>query len=282
MAFEMFELSRWLGRPVHLFVFTHQSLVYRFNSSDRDITIAGNTYLAAVIARSEVNETTERAKNELTIQFPFLLDPVASQYPVTQEFGSLFRPYAPSGKVSVVCMVVHINDGDLQAKLDWTGRVVSPKFTDTQLTLTCERVASRKNFRGNTGRFTRGCCKALYECGVAFADHAFPATLTDVDGLTLTAAEFGAYADGRLEGGVITWTRSNGLVETRSINKHVGSTVTINYGGAELAAGLAIAAAPGCAHTYADCGDYFGNTPNYGGQPQLNVENPFDGHRIAW
>lgn len=281
--FETFDLSRFLGKPTHLFVFTLQGLVYRFASGPRDIVIGANTYLAAAgIERSEVNETSERAQNKLTIKMPYLLNPNADEFPITQEFGGLFRPYAPSGKVAVVCMALHVNDGDLQAVVEWSGRVVSPKFTDTLLTLTCERNASRKNFRGNSGRYTRGCWKALYDCGVAAADHAFAATLVDVDGLTLTAAEFDNYDDGRLEGGFVQWARSNGLVEQRTINSHSGTTITINYGGAELAEGLEITAHPGCAHTFADCRDYYDNSPNYGGQPQLNVENPFDGHRIAW
>ncbi|WQI22634.1 phage BR0599 family protein [Stenotrophomonas maltophilia] len=285
--FEAFETSRFLGRPVHLFLFTLQGNSYRFASGARDMTIGSGDGArlyrsAAGIERSAVNETSERSQNKLTIKMPFLLNPAAAELPVTQEFGRIFRPFAPSGRVSVVCMKVHSNDPDLRAVIEWTGLVVSPRFTDTTLTLTCERNNSRKGFRGNTGRFTRGCWKALYQCGVAMSDHAVAAVLSYAGGATLRSAAFAAFPAGRLEGGVVVWGRANGLVETRTINSHSGDTITLNYPGPELAEGLEVTVAPGCAHTHTDCGTYFQNTPNYGGQPQLNVENPFDGHRISW
>lgn len=286
--FEAFEGSRFGGRPGHLFVFTLQGLTWRFTNGPRDIVIGSNTYLSAPgMARSEIKETSERAQDKITITLPYLLNPNAAEFPATQEFGGIFRPYAPSGAVQVVCMALHVNDGDQQAKVEWMGRVSAPQFSDTQLTLTCEPTRGNRRFRGDTGRFCRGCTVALYsqgrgKCNVLPADHAFSATLTSVSGLALTAAAFGGYDDGRLSGGFIQWTRSNGLVERRDINSHVGTTITINYGGAELAEDLVVTAHPGCAHNYDDCDNYYGNTPNYGGQPQLNSENPFDGHRIAW
>ncbi|UYK72513.1 phage BR0599 family protein [Xanthomonas sacchari] len=263
-------------------MFTLQGVTYRYNSSDRNLEVGGKTYLAATISRSEINETTERSKNELTIKFTYLLNPGAPELPSTQPLGDLFRPYAPTGKVQVICMALHAGDNDLEAKVEWMGRVISPKFSDTALMLTCEQVSSRKNFRGVLPRATRGCSKALYGCGVAASDHAFPAVLSLVVGSALTSSAFAGYADGRLEGGYVEWTRSNGLVEQRTIYSHIGNTIVLNYGGAELAAGLTLTAHPGCAHTYGDCRDYFDNAPNYGGFKNLNAENPFDGHRISW
>ena len=60
MTYNARELSRWLGAPIHLFIFTRQGLVWRFASCDRDIVIGANTYHAAVISRSAISQTAER------------------------------------------------------------------------------------------------------------------------------------------------------------------------------------------------------------------------------
>ncbi|MNF91712.1 hypothetical protein D3C84_743230 [compost metagenome] len=106
------------------------------------------------------------------------------------------------------------------------------------------------------------------------------ATLTGFIGVTLTAAEFGSLSSGRLAGGFIKWVRaSDGLVEFRSIKTHAGSTITLDFGSLDLAVGLQVQAYPGCAHTWADCGNHQ-NQPNYGGDLWMPVKTPFDGNPV--
>jgi hypothetical protein len=286
--FSAHELSRFLGRPVHLFAFTRQSLAWRFASGSRDVVVGDTTYQCAPgIARSEISQTSERAKDKITISMPYLLDPNALEHPVTQSFGDNFRPYPPGDVVYVTCMSMHANDDAIETAADWMGRVSSAKFTDTQLELTCEPTRSNKKFSGNTGRWCVGCPLALDgtgngQCNVDAATHGFAATLLSVEGLKLTADAFAGHENGRLEGGYIEYARADGLIERRTIMSHSASTITINYGGAEIIAELQVTAYPGCAHTTDDCNDYYNNIDNFGGHKDMVVENPMDGHRVAW
>lgn len=119
--------------------------------------------------------------------------------------------------------------------------------------------------------------------GLAVTAHApalwMEATVEAVDGLTVTAPEFAALPNGRLAGGYVQWTRADGLVEYRSINRHADNTVDLYYGAVDLVAGLVLRAYPGCAHTWADCGAY-GNRANYGGDLWMPTKSPFDGSPV--
>lgn len=101
------------------------------------------------------------------------------------------------------------------------------------------------------------------------------AVLTDVAGLVLTAVEFGDLPANHLAGGFIRWLRADGLIETRTIRLHEGSTITIDYGALDLAADLVVRSYPGCAHTWAACGR-LNNQPNYGGNLHMPIKNPYD------
>ncbi len=107
----------------------------------------------------------------------------------------------------------------------------------------------------------------------------FDATLTAVTSLTLTAAEFTTYASGRLAGGFIEWVRADGATEIRTIREHTGDTIIIDYGALDLAVGLVVTAYPGCAHSWAACGE-FENQSNYGGCLHMPLEDPYSGDPV--
>lgn len=288
--FDTFELSRFLGRPVRLFQFTRQSKVWRFAQADRDLVIGGNTWLAAQIERDEIRQTVERAKDKLTIRLAYLPDPdaPADLVPSTQPLGDIWRPYIPSDQITVICLEAHYGDTD-PPKVEWMGEVAQPAFTDTQLELTCVPGRAIAEAVNQGPKWQRGCWKVPYSqgsrgCGMDPADFEVPATLTEVDGLTLTAAEF-ASAPLSLLQGELRWTRSNGLIERRTIVSHtLGSdTVRLLYGGEELAAALAVVALPSCEQTWAACEVRFVDPENhYGGAIYMPVENPMEGVSMSW
>lgn len=360
MAFSFYELSRFLSRKVALYRFEYGPLVERFNSTDRDLTIAGNLYKAARgINHSSIRESsTSDRKNLLTIRVPYLLDGDAPEYPVTQALGNWWRPYPPSERVLVAVMTTHIGDPDEQVNIEWMGRVVGPSYTRTELTLTCDPSFRNPNMSGSIPRMQRNCGVALYSLGfgmcnldpepiavpaeltavdgndvsaAAFSapprelvggtlqwvdgsdvEHTaqilahngdtltlddagdlstsdavtaytipywFEATVTDVTGLVVTADEIGA-ATLPLAGGLVLWTRADGLQERRSIMSQSGSTITLQFGGPELAEGTVLRVYPGCAHNLAACTEH-GNEINYPGFKYLPVEDPM-GRSQAW
>lgn len=276
MAFDALETGRFTGKPLHLFIFQRQSLLWRFANSPRDYVLGGDTYVAAQMERSALRDSVEGPKNNITIKMPYLLDPGALEYPSTQVLGDIWRPFPPSDRIFVSCMATH--RGDDQAVIEWTGRVVSPEFTDTQLTLTCEPTRSSGRRTGTQKRWQLACWKTLYQCGVDPAVHAVPAVLAAVDGLTMTAAEFTTVAGGKLAGGYIEWVRPDGLTDFRTIMAHdsAAGTITVNYGAVEFAEDLAVVVRRGCAHNWAAC-EEFDNTANYGGAPYKPTKNPMGG-----
>ncbi|HZF96965.1 MAG TPA: DUF2163 domain-containing protein [Pseudoxanthomonas sp.] len=282
--FNSFELSRFGGKPVRLFQFIRQGLVWRFASSDRDLVIGGFTYVAAQIDRSEIKETAERAKDKITISFAYLRDRTALEYPSTQELGDNWHPYIPSDEVRVVCMDAHYGDSD-PPNIVWMGVVTQPKFGDVEMELHCEPTNGYARARNQGPKWQRGCWKTIYSTGLRGCNlnpEAFKvnAVVSGVNGLVVTANAF-ASAPLPLHGGYLIWTRSNGLIERRSIMAHNGSNVTLLYSASDLVNGLAVTARPGCPRTWAACAAR-NNTINYGGSVYKPVKSPMDGVSMSW
>lgn len=284
--FSAFELSRFTGRPIRLFTFRRQALIWRFASCDRDIVVDGDTYLAAQIERDEVKQTVERAKDKLKIRLAYLRDPSVPEgaRPSTQSLGDNWHPYIPSDSIHVTCAETHYG-GDAPPQINWMGVVAQPVFSDVELELVCSPGVVISEARNQGAKFQRACWKSVYSTGLRGCNLdpdtvSVTGELTAVDGLTLEAAEFAATTF-PLEGGDVQWTCDNGLVETRSIMSHTGDTITILYGGPDLAVGVEVTARPGCPQTWAAC-EARENTVNYGGAIYKPVKNPLDGESMSW
>lgn len=283
--FKDFELSARGGKPRHLFVFGRQAVAWRYASGVKDAVIGGKTYLAAPIVRSEIKQTVEKPQEQITITFPYVRDPDATELPVTQPLGDNWHPYLPSDKITVMCMAYHAGDPDMEAIVEWIGQVSQPKFTDGQLELTCiPRGARDKNLRRGP-KVQKGCWKTTYSTGLRGCnlnpdDFRITATLTAINRLVVTAAEFGT-APLPLAGAALSWTRADGVVEQRPVMSQSGTALTLLYGAADLAVGLQVDVLPDCQRTWAACLAR-DNTDNYGGAIYEPVEDPYSGQSMSW
>lgn len=285
--FDTFELSRFGGKPIRLFRFQRQGIIWRFAQADRTITAGGFDWLPAQIDRDEIKQTSERAKDKLAIRMAYLRDPNAAliDLPTTQALGDLWHPYIPSDKIAVMCLATHYGETDAPV-LEWSGEVAQPQYTDVELTLTCVPGKAITEARNQGAKWQRACWKSPYStglrgCNLDPAAFEVSGTLTSVVGLTVKAAAF-ATAPLSLLQGSLSWTRSNGLIERRTITAHtLGSdTVTLLYGGDDLDVATAVVALPNCPGTWAACVER-GNEPNYGGAIYKPVENP-NGESMSW
>jgi len=154
----------WGRKPVHLFVFTRQSKVWRYCSGSRDLVIDGFTYVASQIERGEIKQTVERAKDSLSITFSYLLDPAAPEYPATQILGDNWYPFVPTDPVTVTCLSYDALRSDAPL-VEWIGEVIQPKFGDAELELTCEPDNGYKRSRNQGPRWQRACWKTVYSTG---------------------------------------------------------------------------------------------------------------------
>jgi hypothetical protein len=272
MSFNVREIARFLGQPVQLFRFTRQSKKWCYTSADRIIPFGGNDYTPLSIEREAIKESYERQKRMIKLTLP-----------AAAEVCDNWRPMPPGDVVGIVIMAMHRGDADVA--VEWIGRVIQPKFTDSVCELTCDPSSGSARTNGLQLRWQRSCPYALYSqghglCNLKPVDFAAPAQLEAVSGLTLTASAWSGLPDGRLAGGYVEWSE-DGLVMRRSITLHAGAVIHIDYHAPNLAAGKAVTAYHGCAHTYSDC-EAKGNSENFGGCTKLPVKNPFGGHPIWW
>lgn len=272
MTFSLRERSLFAGEPVGLFRFNRGNLVRRYATGDEDVELGAELFIApGGISRSTINDSSQRAKNRITISLPIDLDIVA-----------WWSPYPAAQRILVTCLSKH--HGDTDFAVEWTGRVVSPKFYDTRLELVCEPSQSITKSRGSNLRWQRGCPLPLYSTGIGMCNvvagaHKVTGEVTAINGLELIATEIDALPVARLTGGFARWTRADGEFEFRTIMSHLGSTVFIDYGSDELPIGTMVDFFPGCKHTWEDCG-YFENQPNYGGILTIPVKSPHDGNPV--
>lgn len=259
--FDDFQLSRFKGRPVRLFRFELQGQVIgRYASAPIDIDSGGFTWTSAQIDRSAIKQTIEPAKDKITVKFAYLLNPYAAEAdkPSTQALGDFWNPYPPPGKVRVVCLATHVGDTD-PPKVEWIGKVVSPEFSDVELTLNCEPGPAISKALNQGFKFQTGCTKTVYSTGPRGCNldpdaFAVDTTLTAVAGVALTSAAF-AGATLSLAGGWLEWTRPDGFTDERLILGHSGSTITVQYGAPAFVPGLAVVARPSCEQTWDACAE---------------------------
>jgi hypothetical protein len=272
MGFDLLERSLFGGRPVAFVALTRGALVKRYVNNPRPLTYGGHTYAPLAIDRSNLRDSVEQAKSTLTITLPIDADCVA-----------WWRPYPPSSPVRVVWLAAH--RGDTELAIEWTGRVIAPKFTDSNLILTCEDDTTTSRSRGRILRWQRPCPHVLYSQGDGLCNAdptftAYPGTVTSTSGLQIASSAFSSAPAGRLRGGFVTWTRPDGEPEIRSIQAHSGATITVDYGFNSLAPGAALTAYLGCLHNITDCDETFDNLPNHGGEIHLPNRNPMDGNQL--
>lgn len=262
------------GEPIVLYEFIRGTRHWRYTNVRSAQEVLAQTYEpAAGIEHTEIEIGPERRKLGVTITLPAGLEVVDN-----------WRPYPSSDAVAVVIHLLHA--GETQPLVEWMGRVVQPRFrTDGMLELTGEPRATRASRTGLRRCWGRGCGVPLYSggrgmCNVDRNAHAVAATVIGVNGLTVEAAAFGTFPDGRLAGGDLEWVRPDGNIERRSISSHSGTFVTVDFGATDLAAGLAVSVAPGCAHNTDDCANFYNNMDNYGGDPYMPERSHYDGNPV--
>lgn len=277
--FSLYELSRFLGLKVAFYRFTLGVNVWRFTSADRDLPIGAELFLSCPgIEHTALRESVSSArKNQVTVTLPYRIDPNAIDPPISQSLGDNWFPYPPGDRVLLDILTMHYGDPDAEVNAEWRGRVLGPVFTDTELKLTCDPSFRSSKATGADLSWMRGCGIPHYSqgrnmCNLAKELHAVPATLTAVTGLQLTAAAFGT-APRNLAGGFVEWTRTDGLLEKRTVRAHTGTAIVIDYGARDLASGLVMTAYPGCSHDPAGCASY-GNSINYPGYKHMPTEDP--------
>lgn len=263
MTFEAREESIQQGAPIELYDFVVYGVHHYFTTAGEDITIGPVTYRAEPIARSEIEETDELPRNNLTLTVP-------------RDFEMLsFYDAVPPSEVILLAIGRHHRD-DSEVQPWWNGRVTNGVRLGASGQLFCESVYSSLKHAGLRRLYSRRCPHVLYglACGAQDTLHRVLVTVGAVAGIEIDAIALAAFADGRFAGGFIEWEAIAGQKEIRGIKTHVGSRLTVTHQIPGLAALEQIFVYKGCKHDLADCNSEFANTANYGGFPFVPLKNP--------
>lgn len=263
MTYNSQERSYQGGAPVELYLFARGLQVWRYTSTDSDITFDGNSWESAVIQRSNIETTPEQSRNALTITCPRDL-PIAD----------LFRVAPPSDVISLTVYRYHRGDGD--SAVIWMGRVLNVQWQGAEARMSCEPVSLSFGRTGLRRLYQTACPHVLYgtACGVDKAGQAHEAEVTAISGAELTVDSLLSkpYA-----GGFVELEAGSGNLERRFIRSFSGLVLTLAQPFQGIEVGDTVTVYPGCDHTMATCNDEYSNLANYGGMPFIPRKNPFDG-----
>jgi uncharacterized phage protein (TIGR02218 family) len=274
MAFSLFEIASFLGRPVCLYEFAWFGQVWRYTSADRDIeypNASGTIYTAIPISD---NGFTQGAQQE-----PFVVT-----LPRSLEMCQLFKGTPPSTSISLVARRFHKDDGDNEAIVYWVGTVggvkgidaVKAEVTGLSISQTIRRTGNRMGWEVN-------CPHALFDQGCRLDKAAFEhaTAITGIAGVNVTVASI-SLAGAQYAGGFFEWDATGfGSIDRRPIDSFVGGTTFALLGRADrLVVGQNISIFPGCDLSAETCDGVFNNLPNHGGFKFMAKKSPFDGNPI--
>jgi len=266
MTFDTLEKSAIDGAPVELYEFTIGPNHWRYTSGDENQVLNGLTFKREPLKRSKLEIGEEINRANLKIHLP-RDNPVAD----------LFRLYPP-GAVMLV-RIWRRHRGDADAVLLWHGRVLNCEFAGGEAILHSEPALT--SLRRNALRrfWQRQCPHVLYStsCKVSQSAYKISDQASAVNGTQVDVPAAAGQADGYYAGGIFSWGNPSGVVESRIILSHTGTTLTLAAPIHDLVAGDTVDISPGCDHTLSTCTGRFGNAENYGGWPYIPRKNPFGG-----
>jgi uncharacterized phage protein (TIGR02218 family) len=288
MAFSSLERSTFSGRPLQLYQFLRTSNgvdhYWRYNGADRDLSYLGNVYTAVSISDEGVRLTGEAASSEFQITLPAFAQfcddyRAAGTSPSDTIYAHVFRAHADD--ISGLDTDMPTIDA---AAVIWAGTVDGlTQTSNVEVKITCSMLAASFQRSGLRYTWQKNCPHMLYDpatCKVDKADFRVDATVSNAHGHIITADAFGDFEDGWFTGGFIEYLLPTGFLETRMINRHIGTSIRVLSAIVGMAVGDPIVAYPGCKRTVRACIDKFDNYDNYGGFPHIPGRSPYDGQPV--
>lgn len=269
MTYSVYEISEYSGHPIELYEFKYGAKAFRYTSFDQDVLYNGQIYSATTIKRSGIDSSQEFAKATLTFNMPR-----------DELFPQQFISTAPANIIQVTIQRFH--NGDTSGVVTWKGRVNNVSFEENEATIDCSSVISTLKRPGLRRTYQKQCPHILYgtSCGLSRSVFSTFATIATITGNVITSSVFSLQTDGYYTGGMVEYNDPDGVVLTRFITDHVGTTLTLNIVPTGMSIGDTVTAAAGCDHTPTTCKTKFSNLDNYGGWPYIPQKNPMDGTPI--
>jgi len=273
-SFDLAEIGTYTGQDVRLYRFSRGDAVWRYNTGDRDVDYAGQTYRCTSISDDGLKQKSEAVTDDFVVT-------LSSSLSIVQ----MFRGTPPSDPIKLV--VRQLQYGDTVAPIMWVGYVASVKYKDEVVSeVVCNTQTAFLNKKGLRLGWTRGCPYALYDgdCGVDKCDWAEPVVIINLTSNGFTHVQFGQQNPnvwpGRFANGFVEWRPVAEYFERRAILTDDGNgNVTIIGQTDGMVEGMAAVMYPGCQRDPAAC-RRFNNIGRYGGFGMMSGKSPFDGRLI--
>lgn len=268
MSFSPIENSREDGNILELYEFKFGAETTRLTSYNRNIIFQGVTWLAVQISRSEVQNSTEQAINEIKIDLP-LSHPIADQY----------IRNVPGRVGSIQIFRAHVDDPTEETILLFDGFISQASFDGALVaTLSCSPSTSVFKRSGPRFNYQSLCNHILYDvrCKILEAAFQFTGTVIVESGREITVD--GLFAAEGADWAVSGFVRSpaGSFDDARLVLAQSGDVLTLLNNFAIPAIGQSVDVFAGCDHSLAICESKFANVINYGGFPFVPIKNPFN------
>lgn len=265
-----YETSAESGTPVELYDIAFTGGVWTFTTDTEDVTFDGKVYKSVPIKRGEIEDTGDTTKANLEIRTGR-----------NTSLGDVFKVTPPSEPVTVTIRQYHAELGfiapDLMTVVVWKGRITNVAWENDEIVLIGESIFSSLMRIGVTRKFSRSCSHALYgkNCGVRKEEFSVTEVARSVVGTVITFKS--GKPDNWFAGGYVQYKNSEtGVLERRHVIESTGSTITLSIPPLGLVSGKTeVTAFAGCDHAHTTCKTKFNNIINYGGQPFIPIQNPF-------
>ena len=268
-------MSLTATQPIETYEFVGSFETYRYTTADRDVTVDGQLHTKAAIARGAVragDHTQDQLDVELTL--PVTLD-------VVQDYAFLNSP----AKLNLILRafdrtVQNPAGSDIYASANgiilWSGEVSAFSVTGREAKVRVPSNFTRALAVTAPAVFYQNPCNhVLYgpQCKVNPAGFTQTTTVGAVSSNQITVGDDG-FDDNFLNAGSIRNDRTN---ERRLIVSNISNVITVNVPFVDLLVGDTVVMRAGCDHSFTICRTKFNNTLNYGGQPFIPGDNPFEG-----
>lgn len=273
--FDVLETSLDAGRPTRLYLFFRGGLQWRYTTHTQAITYEGQVFEAVPgISDDGLRQTGQATADAMQITAP-------ADFGVAQ----LWRGTPPGGAVNLTVYDLQFDtaSGQLVGMVAWVGQVTDVKWTaQDRCRLTSQSISALLDKQGLRLTWQRECPHAFGDknCRADTNLYRVNATISALDGVTVTAPALAGFREGWFVGGWLAWSIGGGETESRGIERYQGDAVTLIGGTGGLSIGQVVEVFPGCPGTTTACQDDFNNLVNYGGCPLMPGVSPFDGTPI--
>lgn len=270
MSYASIDTSVQDGQPVHFFLFTTPSKVYRYNDSDRELYFEGLPYAPLQIDFDEIETAIALSQNErVGIRVPFDSEiALDTGYQTSPDF------------LSVVVTRAHAQDLASFEEI-WTGEAL--RFSTQALMLVIEtQFKLVRDFGRPLLRvfYQRVCNHRLYDdrCKVPKSAHTTNSDVVSFSDMAIVVGDDGV-SDDELTAGEIRNTRTG---EARIITGNVANTIGITHPFSSVEVGDTMTMSKGCLHNREDCALKFDNYVNFGGYDKVNTTPPVPLSQYSW